>query len=189
MELGIIGVDEAGRGPLAGPVVAGAVRIKSKEAKEELSKLGITDSKKISAKKRDLLFEVITKHNDVEWGSGVISREVIDEVNILEATKMAMKIAVEKIDSTNSLIIIDGNFKINVVGSQKSVVRADESILECSMASIIAKVVRDRMMQDYHNKYPEYGFDKHKGYGTKFHRDMIKVHNLSPIHRRSFTIK
>lgn len=187
----LIGLDEAGRGPLAGPVVAAAVNI-DKEKKSNillLKKLRIRDSKKVSAKKRELIYEEIINFSWIEWGIGVVSEKTIDRINILEATKLAMKKALEKIDKNNSLLIIDGNFKIDVIQRQKSVIRADTSILECSIASIVAKVERDRIMQKYHKKYPNYGFDKHKGYGTKRHYQAIKKYGPCAIHRKSFNLK
>ncbi len=187
-KLSIIGLDESGRGPLAGPVVAVAVRVKSFESELRNKKIGICDSKKLTPKKREKIYELIARHPDVEWGMGVISKNIIDKINILEATKLAMKEAVSGIDYAGSLLIIDGNFKINLECNQKPVLRADESVLECSMASILAKVERDKMMDRYHKIYPCYGFQKHKGYGTKMHREMIKKHKPCPIHRKSFRL-
>ncbi len=183
----ITGLDEAGRGPLAGPVVAAAVRIKKKRSGIRNPGLKIGDSKKITAKRREELYRIITAHPDVDWGAGVVSEKVIDKINVLEATKRAMKKALKKISGEKSLII-DGNFKLDVDCKQRFLPKGDETILECSMASIIAKVERDRIMAKYHRKYPFYGFDKHKGYGTKNHRKMIKKHGICPIHRRSFKL-
>ncbi len=177
----LIGLDEAGRGPLAGPVVACAVTIKGK-----LNKIGIKDSKKISPKKREELYNYLVNSDCIEWGVGVVSEKVIDKINILEATKLAMKKALEKIDVENSYLIIDGNFEIDVNYPQKSVKRADESVLECSIASIIAKVERDKIMERYHKKYPLYEFSKNKGYGTEKHIYLIKKHGSCPIHRKTF---
>ena len=177
----LIGLDEAGRGPLAGPVVAGAVRVKGK-----LNKIGIKDSKKISPKKREELYNYLIASDCIEWGVGIVSEKVIDKINILEATKLAMKKALEEIDTDNSYLIIDGNFKINVVYPQESVKKADESVLECSIASIIAKVKRDKIMEEYHRKYPLYEFDKNKGYGTKKHIYLVKKHGPCLIHRKTF---
>jgi ribonuclease HII len=122
----------------------------------------------------------------VEWGVGSVSEKVIDKINILEATKLAMKKAVEKINDKKAILLIDGNFKINMERKQQPVIRGDEKVLECSMASIIAKVERDRLMEKYHKKYPQYGFDSHKGYGTKKHFEAIKKYGLCDIHRKSF---
>ncbi len=176
----IIGLDEAGRGPLAGPVVAVAVSFK------KIPGIELKDSKKYSEKKREEAYRMIMQFDSLEWGIGVVSEKIIDKINILEATKLAMKKALAKISCENSVIIIDGNFKLNVPLDQKSIVKADEKILECSAASIIAKVERDRLMQKYHKKYPCYNFDMHKGYGTKHHKKMIKKHGACPLHRKSF---
>ncbi len=188
INLSIIGLDESGRGPLAGPVVAVAVRVKNLKSEVRKKETGVRDSKKLTPKKREEIYDLIANHPDVEWGMGVVSRNIIDKINILEATKLAMKEAMSGINHKDSLLIIDGNFKINLECNQKSVLKADESVLECSMASILAKVERDRMMDRYHKKYPRYGFQKHKGYGTKMHRQMIRKYGPCPIHRKSFRL-
>jgi ribonuclease HII len=182
----VIGIDEAGRGPLAGPVVASAVKIKNEDSRLKKNLLKVKDSKKITAKRREELYEILTNHPDVEWGVGVVSEKIIDQINILQATKLAMQEAVEKINRKNCFLIIDGSFGVNINCEQKSVPKADENVLECSMASVIAKVTRDRIMMKYHLKYPFYRFDKHKGYGTKLHLEMIKKHGHCPIHRKTF---
>jgi ribonuclease HII len=182
----VIGIDEAGRGPLAGPVVASAVKIKNEDSRLKKNLLKVKDSKKITAKRREELYEILTNHPDVEWGVGVVSEKIIDQINILQATKLAMQEAVEKINRKKCFLIIDGSFGVNINCEQKSVPKADENVLECSMASVIAKVTRDRIMMKYHLKYPFYRFDKHKGYGTKLHLEMIKKHGHCPIHRKTF---
>ena len=179
----IIGVDEAGRGPLAGPVFAGAAYIK----KEPPFLKEIKDSKKISEKKREKLFDQIIKSEEVLTSTAYMNPEVIDVVNILEATKLAMKEAIEGIDK-EGLVIIDGNFSVPIERKQKSVIKADEKILECSIASIIAKVSRDRVMREFDKKYPQYGFAGHKGYPTKAHKAAIAIHGPCPIHRKSFKL-
>lgn len=188
----IIGLDEAGRGPLAGPVSAAGVKILdySKLKKKDFPFLGYLslDSKKLSFKKREEIYNLITRASFIEYGVSMVSEKVIDKINILEATKLAMRMVVEKMNYKDSLLIIDGNFKIDIDCKQKSVIRADETVLECSLASIIAKVSRDRLMIKYHKKYSLYHFDKHKGYGTKLHRKMIKEHGPCPIHRKSFCL-
>jgi ribonuclease HII len=188
----IIGLDEAGRGPLAGPVVAAGVEIldyrEFKKRKFSFLKYPSLDSKKLSLKKREEVCALITKSLFIKYAVVMISEKIIDEINILEATKLAMKEIVEKMNCNDSLLIIDGNFKINVSCKQKAVKKADESVLECSLASIIAKVNRDKLMVKYHKKYPHYGFDRHKGYGTKLHREMIRRHGICPIHRKSFRL-
>ncbi len=177
----IIGVDEAGRGPLAGPVFAGAAFIKRPNSLLE----EIKDSKKISEKKREKIFDEIIKSEDIIIAVASCNEKVIDEINVLEATKLAMKKAVAKI-SEEGLVVIDGNFSIPIKRKQKSVIKADEKILECSLASIVAKVSRDRLMREFDKKFPQYGFARHKGYPTKAHKQAIKKHGMSPIHRKTF---
>jgi ribonuclease HII len=188
----IIGIDEAGRGPLAGPVVAASIKITDyselKKADFSFLKYSSLDSKKLSFKKREEIYEIITKASFIEYGVGVVSEKIIDKINILQATKLAMKESLEKMDISDSRIIIDGNFTIDFNCLQEAVVRADESVLECSLASIVAKVSRDRLMIKYHEKYPYYRFDMHKGYGTKLHREMIRKHGVCTIHRSSFRL-
>ena len=186
----VAGIDEAGRGPLCGPVVAGAVIIR----RSDLRKLNIwrsdlhyiKDSKQLSAKKREEFYKILTNHPDIEWGIGLVSEKIIDKINILEATKLAMQKAVQKLARPNFLIL-DGNFSIKSAIPQKSIIKADEKVFSCSCASIIAKVTRDKLMQKYDQKYPYYGLASNKGYGTKFHREMLKKHGPSKIHRQTFT--
>ncbi len=192
--LKIIGLDEAGRGSLAGPVIAVAVKIKNvnkfvSDFSFNYSNLKITDSKKISPLKRQKLCDILSVHSCVEWGIGIISEKKIDKINILESTKIAMEKSLENINFENSFLIIDGNFNININCRQKPTIKADEKILECSIASIIAKVKRDEIMQKYHKKYPKYGLSDNKGYGTKRHIYAIKKYGLCPIHRKTFKIK
>ena len=180
----IAGLDEAGRGPLSGPVVAAAVSVSSnfhipKELKE------VKDSKQLSFKKREELYILLIKNPNLKWGIGRVSEKVIDKINILEAAKLAMEKAVKNIKS--DFLIIDGNFKINLNVSQKSIIKGDQKVFSIAAASIIAKVSRDRIMIKYHKKYPQYGFDQHKGYPTKLHRKMIKKYGSCRIHRKSFS--
>jgi ribonuclease HII len=183
----VVGLDEAGRGPLAGPVVAAAVSI-IPNSKFQIPKL--RDSKKLTLKKREEFFKIITETSNIKWGIGKVSEKVIDKINIFEATKLAMKRAIKslerKLKRKANFLILDGNFKIDLKIPQKSIVRGDEKVLSCAMASIIAKVTRDRIMEKYAKKFPEYGFEKHKGYGTKFHLKMLKKYGPCKIHRRSF---
>ncbi len=179
-----IGIDEVGRGPLAGPVVAVAVRIKKKV--KRIRSMRIKDSKKTTPRKREELHELFIDCPEIEYGVGVVSEKIIDKINILEATKIAMQEALKKIDGDNMHLIIDGNFTIKSDHKQKAVKKADESVLECQIASIIAKVERDKIMDYYHEKYPQYGFNKHKGYGTKKHRRAIEEYGPCTIHRKSF---
>ncbi|WP_410207763.1 ribonuclease HII [Fusobacterium sp.] len=183
----IIGVDEAGRGPLAGPVVAAAVSLR--EYSDALQE--INDSKKLTEKKRERLFDVIQESFHV--GVGVANVEEIDSINILNATFLAMRRAIQELGtkrSTESLILVDGNFKIREYkGKQEAIIKGDAKSLSIAAASIIAKVTRDRMMVAESEKYPEYHFEKHKGYGTKAHREAILEHGVLEIHRKSFLTK
>jgi len=187
-------LDEAGRGCLSGPVVAAAVMIKPclnlkfkhllKLSKSDFN--NVKDSKKLTPQKREEFYKILTKNPQIKWGIGRVSEKVIDKINILEATKLAMKRAIKKLKRKPDFLILDGNFKIDLPIPQKSIVKADQKVFSCACSSIIAKVTRDRIMQRYHKKYPRYGFDKHKGYPTKFHRKMLKKFGPSVIHRRTF---
>ena len=171
---------------LAGPVVASAVVIIRRP--DLLGRFGlkhVRDSKKLTAKQRERFYEILTKHPSIKWGIGRVSEKVIDKVNILQATKLAMVKAVRKLKKPNYLIL-DGNFKINSAIPQKSIVKADEKVFSCSCASIIAKVTRDRIMRKYAKKYPRYRFEQHKGYPTLLHRKLLKKYGFCPIHRKSF---
>ena len=158
--------------------------------KFKIQNLKINDSKKLTPRKREKLFKILTNPPaggpQIKWGIGRVSEKVIDKINILEATKLAMKIAIQKLNKKPKFLIIDGNFKINSSISQKSIIKADEKVFSCASASILAKVSRDRMMERYHQKYPQYGFDQHKGYPTKLHRKMLKKYGPCKIHRRTF---
>ena len=184
----VAGIDEAGRGPLCGPVVAGAVIIRRSDLRKNIWRSDlryIKDSKQLSAKKREEFYKILTNHPDIEWGIGLVSEKIIDKINILEATKLAMQKEVQKLDRPNFLIL-DGNFSIKSNVPQKSIIKADEKVFSCSCASIIAKVTRDKLMQKYDQKYPYYGLASNKGYPTDFHRRMLKKHGSSKIHRKSF---
>ena len=176
----VAGVDEAGRGPLAGPVVAAAV-ILTLDADLQ----GLDDSKKLSLKKREELFPKIQMQS-IAYGVAVVSPAVIDEINILQATRLAMKQAVEKLISVPDLLLIDGNQKIDFALEQWAIVKGDSKSFSIAAASVLAKVTRDRIMDDYHHLYPQYEFAQHKGYGTKLHRELIVKHGPCPIHRRTF---
>jgi len=190
----IAGLDEAGRGPLAGPVVAVAVMISKKPQFKIKNLLKETkDSKRLSTKKREKLYQFLNKNSNIEWGIGRVSEKIIDKINILEATKLAMKRAVKKLETRSKkqetridFVILDGNLKIDLPIPQKSIIKADNKVFSCAAASIIAKVKRDEMMKRYHKKYPQYGFDKHKGYGTELHRKMLKKYGPCKIHRKTF---
>lgn len=176
----IAGIDEAGRGPLAGPVVASAVILPP-----DISIDGVDDSKKLSPEKREILFEIINE-NALSIGIGIISSKVIDEINILEATRKAMLNAVENLTITPDLIIIDGITPIKSSIKQLTIKKGDSLSQSIAAASIIAKVTRDRLMLDYDAKYPKYLFAKHKGYGTAEHLERIKEFGHCEIHRKSF---
>lgn len=179
----ICGVDEAGRGPLCGPVVAAAVILKPDDMIE-----GVNDSKKISPKKREELYEVIM-NKALAVGVGIKDVDVIEKVNILNATKLAMKEAIENLKVRPEYVLIDGNQMIDIDIKAQTVVSGDAKSESIAAASIIAKVTRDRMLIEYDKKYPEYGFKNHKGYGTKAHIEAIKKYGLTPIHRKSFCTK
>jgi len=184
----IAGVDEVGRGPLAGPVVAAAVILP-----KDFVLLGLNDSKKLSEKKRDSFFEII-KEQAVAVGLGLVDNFVIDEINILEATKLAMTKAVfeaeksifETLGAPIDCLLIDAVTLKNIEIPQRNIVKGDENSISIAAASIIAKVSRDKMMLEFHEKYPYYAFDKNKGYGTKAHYEGIANHGICEIHRRSF---
>jgi ribonuclease HII len=176
----VAGVDEAGRGPLAGPVVAAAVILPL-----DADLHGLDDSKKLTLKKREELFPKIQAQS-IAYGVAVVSPEVIDEINILQATRLAMKQAVEKLMSVPDLLLIDGNQKIDFALEQWAIVKGDAKSFSIAAASVLAKVTRDRIMDDYHHLYPQYEFAQHKGYGTKLHRELIVKHGPCPIHRRTF---
>ena len=187
----VVGIDEAGRGPLAASVVAVAFCIKIRQDQVSANFKKIKDSKKLTPKKREEIYEMLKENPNIEWGIGRVSEKVIDRINILEATKLAMKRAVRNLErkcSNADFLLIDGNFGINIDIAQKSIIKADERIFSCAAASIIAKVTRDRMMLKYHKKYPDYEFDRHKGYGTELHRNLIKKRGFCDIHRKSFRV-
>ena len=179
----IAGVDEVGRGPLAGPVVAAAVVLP-----EDFDVLGIDDSKKLSEKRREELFDVILE-KAVAWGIGMADHSTIDEINILQATKLAMKDAIADLSGKLEGIdyVIFDAVKINDLKlPQEAVIKGDSKILAVAAASIVAKVTRDRMMVAYAEEYPGYGFEKNKGYGTKQHYEGIARQGICPIHRKTF---
>ena len=176
----ICGVDEAGRGPLAGPVFAAAVILP-----EGLDDLGINDSKKLSEKKRDALFDLICE-KAVAYSIASASEKEIDEINILNATFLAMKRAVEGLSVKPEFALIDGNRKPNTGIEEMPLVKGDAKSISIAAASILAKVSRDRCLLELDKQYPEYLFSKHKGYPTKLHYEKIKEHGISPVHRLSF---
>lgn len=187
----VVGLDEAGRGPLCGPVVAGAVIFPPRF--KILGKLKeVKDSKQLSAEKREELFKILINHPQIKWGIGRVSEKIIDKINILEATKLAMRLAIKDLDSKADFLLIDGNFTLQQARGgknipQKAIVKGDTKVFSIATASIIAKVTRDKIMVKYDKKYPEYGFKKHKGYPTEFHRQRIKEFGFCKIHRKSFS--
>ena len=181
----IAGVDEVGRGPLAGPVVCAAV-IMPLDDKSII--VGVDDSKKLSAKKRETLAEEIKKRA-LAYTIVEVSEKEIDEINILEATKLGMKKALETLEIAPQSVLTDGNMTLDIDFPQKSVIGGDALCYSIGAASIIAKVYRDKMMDEYAKEYPQYAFDSNKGYGTAAHIQAIKEYGLCPIHRRTFTKK
>ena len=181
----IAGVDEVGRGPLAGPVVCAAVIM---PLDDESIIVGVDDSKKLSAKKRETLAEEIKK-KALAYTIVEVSEREIDEINILEATKLGMKKALETLEIVPQSVLTDGNMTLNIDFPQRSVIGGDALCYSIGAASIIAKVYRDKMMDDYAKEYPQYAFDSNKGYGTAAHIQAIKEYGLCPIHRRTFTKK
>ena len=176
----IVGVDEAGRGPLAGPVVAAAVSLVLDCQLESLN-----DSKKLSPKAREKFFPII-KDQALGYGIGIVDVETIDEINILQAALLAMKYAVEALPEKPNLLLVDGNKYIESKIEQWTLVKGDSLSQSIAAASVLAKVTRDKLMVEYHKQFPQYAFDKHKGYGTRLHRDLIREHGPCPIHRRTF---
>ena len=183
----IAGVDEAGRGPLAGPVVAATVIFSDNEATiKSLIKSGVRDSKTLTFKKKEFLYDAIIE-NCKDWSVGIVAEEIIDKINILEASLLAMRIAVEKLNIKPDFLLVDGNHTIeNYPANQTAIPGADQNIFSVSAASIIAKVTRDRILIDLDKKYPGYGFARHKGYGTKLHMEMLAKMGPCEIHRKSF---
>lgn len=180
----VCGIDEAGRGPLAGPVVVASV-IMPKDSMIE----GVNDSKKVSEAKREKLYDLITKEA-ISYGVGIISQEEIDEINILNATKKGLTKSIEELEQKPDIILVDALRDINTLGvPYRSVIKGDAKIYSIACASIIAKVTRDRIMKEWDKIYPQYGFISHKGYGTAKHIAAIKEYGLCPLHRRSFTKK
>lgn len=177
----ICGIDEAGRGPLAGPVVVSAV-IMPKDSMIE----GVNDSKKVSEKKRERLYDEITS-SAIAWGVGIVDQKEIDEINILQATKKALTMAVQSLEVKPDLILVDALRDIDTLGiPYQSIIKGDAKCYSIAAASIIAKVTRDRIMRQWDEIYPQYGFEKHKGYGTAAHIAAIKEYGPCVLHRKTF---
>ena len=183
--LRVAGVDEVGRGPLAGPVVCAAVIL---PFEEERRILGIDDSKKLSAKKRQALAEKI-KTTARAYAVAEVDASVIDEINILQATRLCMKRAVEQLLPAADMVLTDGNMTLDISIPQRSIVRGDALVCSIGAASILAKVHRDALMAEYAKLYPEYAFERNAGYGTKAHIEAIREVGICPIHRRTFITK
>lgn len=179
----VCGVDEAGRGPLAGPVCAAAVILPQGLVIE-----GLNDSKKLSEKKREQLYDKVTE-NALAWSVAFASEAEIDEINILQATFLAMKRAVEGLPVKADYALIDGNRMPPLDINGETVIKGDSLSMSIAAASIIAKVTRDRLMLEIDKEYPQYLFSQHKGYGTALHYEMLEKHGISPVHRRSFLKK
>lgn len=180
----VVGVDEAGRGPMAGPVVAAACHIP-----DGVFIPGINDSKQLTAESREEIYSKLSAHPDVSYSVGIIDHQIIDEINILQASIKAMIEAVDAIKVTVDYLLVDGLKLPHPVHPSLKIIKGDSLSYSIAAASIVAKVTRDRIMKEYHELYPEYGFDQHKGYGTAKHREALEKYGPSPIHRRSFSFK
>ncbi len=176
----VAGTDEAGRGPLAGPVVAAAVILPP-----GFDGAGVDDSKKLTPRRREKLYERI-RQEALAVGIGMVEPGEIDRINILQAARRAMALAVEQLDPRPAFVLVDGNFDIPTPQPQQSIVKGDSRSISIAAASIIAKVHRDDIMRQYHRAYPQYGFHRHKGYPTRGHKEAIAVHGPCPIHRLTF---
>ena len=177
----ICGIDEAGRGPLAGPVVVASVIMPENSMIE-----GVNDSKKVSEKKREKLYDLILEEA-ISYGVGIIGQDEIDEINILNATKKGLTMSLKELIQKPDLIIVDALTNIDTLGiPYESIIKGDAKCYSISAASIIAKVTRDRIMREWDKIYPQYGFIQHKGYGTSAHINAIKEYGPCPLHRKSF---
>ncbi|GAB6146176.1 ribonuclease HII [Desulfocicer niacini] len=176
----VAGVDEAGRGPLAGPVVSAAVILPS-----GFAVAGITDSKQLTPRKRDIFFDILMEQA-LAVSTGLATVEEIDKINILQASLLSMVRAVKGLDPGPDYLLIDGKFTIDSPLSQEAVIKGDARSISIAAASIIAKVTRDRIMKTLHEQYPQYGFDRHKGYPTAMHRAALLECGPSPVHRKTF---
>ncbi len=177
----VAGIDEAGRGPLAGPVVAAAVILPDDFAHDTLN-----DSKQLPEPKRESLYAEITGNDDIIWASAAVEPAEIDRINILQATYLAMRTSLAALSIAADAALIDGKPVPNFPIPHRGIVKGDSLSLSIAAASIIAKVERDRLMRDFARQWPDYGFDRHKGYGTKQHLAALQKHGPCPIHRRSF---
>jgi ribonuclease HII len=176
----VAGVDEAGRGPLAGPVVSAAVILPP-----GFAVAGITDSKKLTPRKRDIFFDILMEQA-LSVSTGLATVEEIDDINILQASLLSMVRAVKGLDPAPDYLLIDGKFTIGSDLPQEAIIKGDARSISIAAASIIAKVTRDRIMKTLHDQYPRYGFDRHKGYPTAMHRAALLEYGPSPVHRKTF---
>ena len=177
----VCGIDEAGRGPLAGPVVVASVIMKPDSMIE-----GVNDSKKVSEKKREKLYDLILEEA-ISYGVGIIGQDEIDDINILNATKKGLTVSLKELTQKPDLIIVDALTNIDTLGTPyESIIKGDAKCYSISAASIIAKVTRDRIMREWDKIYPQYGFAQHKGYGTSAHISSIKEYGPCPLHRKTF---
>ena len=176
----ICGIDEAGRGPLAGPVVSAAVILPA-----NISISDINDSKKLTPKKREELYKEICQ-KAISFAVAKVTHNKIDEINILQASLLSMKLALLKLKQKPDFVLIDGKFEIETDIPQKAIIKGDSLSASIAAASILAKVTRDKIMEDYNILYPQYGFKQHKGYPTKKHKEAIMKFGISPIHRKTF---
>ncbi len=179
----IAGIDEAGRGPMAGPVVSAAVILKPNARIP-----GLDDSKKLTAKKREQLFEVVLK-NALHYAIAVVSHKTIDKINILKSVQLANDMAVNALEIQPHFVLIDGKDKQIITPEFQTVIKGDSRVKCIAAASILAKVTRDKIMEKYADEYTKYGFAQHKGYGTRMHRSLMEKHGLCDIHRKSYTFK
>jgi len=175
----VAGLDEAGRGAWAGPVVAGAA-VLSPDTKIS----GLKDSKLLTPEKRYLLYKGLT--TEIDWAVGIVEPEQIDKINILQASRLAMKTAISALKCRPDFALLDAVRIGDLECRQRAVIKGDRKVMTIAAASIIAKVSRDRLMTQYHKEFPQYGFDVHKGYGTRQHRESLQAHGPSPIHRLSY---
>ena len=184
----IIGIDEAGRGPLAGPVVVAGIKSGSFRPKFLRD---IKDSKKLSAKRREEWFRILTDHPEIEWAVAMVSPKVIDRINIARAANLGARRVCDKLSFGGkklglAQVVLDGGLYLPLQIRHKTIIKGDEKVPVIAAASIIAKVTRDRIMRRLHKKYPQYGFDAHKGYATELHRGRVRLHGRSAVHRKTF---
>ena len=177
----VAGVDEAGRGPWAGPVVAGACILDPAHVPE-----GLNDSKKLTAKKREIIFEKLMQHEGHQCAVAIVEADVIDQLNILQATKLAMRNAVEKLNPAPQVVLIDGNQPPALPTKTVAVIKGDAISLSIAAASVLAKVTRDRIMHQLHEQFPHFGWNSNAGYGAKAHQEGLALHGITPHHRRSY---